>query len=340
MILVTGGAGYVGSVLVNELLNKGEAVRIVDKLYFGDAHLKNIRNRLEIIQADIRNIDESVLDNINAVIHLAGLSNDPTAEYNPKANYEINTWATEKLAKLCKKKGIKRFIFASTCSIYDKGIYSQDILKDEKSEVSPRAAYAVSNYDAEQILLSLSDDNFCPVILRKGTVYGFSPRMRYDLVVNTFLKDAVTKGILTVFCGGEMWRPLVDVSDAARAFICCVEAPEEKVKGQIFNVVYKNYRVLELAHWVKEAIKNKIKMDIEVDYNYAKARSYRVAGDKIECVLGFKCIVPVKESVLNMYEKIYEYGYTDFLHPKYYNIQWMTLLDEMEKTIKQIGSVF
>jgi len=340
MILVTGGAGYLGCVLVRELLNKGEAVRVFDKLFFGDEGLDEVRDKIDLIQGDLRYFDEAILDGIDSVIHLAGLSNDPTAEYNPKANHEMNTVATESLAKTCKRRGVRRFVFASTCSIYDKGLYAEDFLLDETSEVAPRAAYAVSNYEAERILLAMADETFCPVILRKGTLYGFSPRMRYDLVVNTFVKDALMNGALKVFCGGEMWRPLVDVTDAAKAYICCVEAPEHKVRGQVFNLVYKNYRILELAHWVREAFKPIRTLEIEVDYSHYRARSYRVSGQKIETVLGFKPTVAVKESVERMVQTIQRHGYTDFLNPKYYNIQWLTLLCEMEATLKRIGSVF
>lgn len=340
MILVTGGAGYIGSVLVRELLAKGETVRVFDKLYFGNTGLREVADRIDLVQGDLRSITADVLDGIDAVIHLGGLSNDPTAEFNPRANYEMNTVATERLARLCKERGIRRFTFASTCSIYDRGLFAEDIIQDEESEVSPRAAYAVSNYQAERILLDLADEAFCPVLLRQGTVYGFSPRMRYDLVVNTFVKDAFMKGVLTVNCGGEMWRPLVDVSDVAKAHICCVEAPEDRVHGQVFNISFKNYRVLELAHWVKEALKGQLDIDIQVDYSHFKTRSYRVSTRKAETVLGFKPAMPVKESVQHMVECIQQTKMTDFLNPRYYNIEWMMLLDEMEKTLTRIGSVF
>src|SRR3990172_3479517 len=340
MILVTGGAGYVGCILVRELLSKGETVRVFDRLFFGEDGLQEVRDKVELIEGDLRYFDEAILDGIDSVIHLAGLSNDPTAEFNPKANHEMNTVATDVLANACKRRGIKRFVFASTCSIYDKGLYAEDRLLDEESDVSPRAAYAVSNHEAERALLAMADDRFCPVILRKGTLYGFSPRMRYDLVVNTFVKDACMNGVLRVFCGGEMWRPLVDVTDAAKAYICCVEAPEHKVRGQVFNLVYKNYRILELAHWVREAFKPIRTLEIEVDYSHYRARSYRVSGQKIETVLGFKPTVAVKESVERMVQTIQRSGHMDFLNPRYYNIQWLTLLCEMEATLKRIGSVF
>ncbi len=340
MILVTGGAGYIGSVLVEELLAKGETVRVFDKLFFGDESLSGVRDRIDLVQGDVRAIDEEAFAGVDAVIHLAGLSNDPTAEYNPRANYEMNTIATERLAKMCKKLGVRRFTFASTCSIYDKGLFAEDVLLDETAEVSPRAAYAVSNYDAERILLQLADENFCPVILRQGTVYGYSPRMRYDLVVNTFLKDAFSKGSLTVFGGGEMWRPLVDVLDVAKAHICAVEAPDDKVHGEIFNLSNKNYRILELAHWVREALSETKQVDIEVDYSPMKGRSYRVSTRKIESQLGFRAGMSVKDSVSNMVKRVEADSKTDFLNPVYYNIQWMTMLDRMEKTVREIGSVF
>jgi nucleoside-diphosphate-sugar epimerase len=340
MILVTGGAGYIGCIAVRQLLDKGEAVRVYDKLYFGDEGLAEVRDKIELVQGDIRSFDPAVLDGCDAVLHLAGLSNDPTAEFNPKANEEINTHGTEVVATACKAAGIKRFINASTCSIYDLGFYAPDFLRDEESEVKPRAAYAVSNYEAERILLAMADDRFCPVILRQGTVYGWSPRMRYDLVVNTFMRDAIGKGSLTVHAGGEMWRPLVDVTDLCRVYIACVEAPDEKVHGKIFNVVGKNYRILELAHWVREALKPVKKVEIEVDYTTYKTRSYRVSGERIQSVLGVKPLVGVKESVEQMLRQVDEYKQMDLYNPRYYNIEWMTLLSDMESTLKRIGGVF
>jgi nucleoside-diphosphate-sugar epimerase len=340
MILVTGGAGYIGCIAVRQLLDKGEAVRVFDKLYFGDDGLAEVRDKIELVQGDIRTFDPAVLDGCDAVLHLAGLSNDPTAEFNPKANEEINTTGTRVVAEACKARGITRFVNASTCSIYDLGFYAPDFLRDEDSEVRPRAAYAVSNHEAERILLDMADGRFCPVILRQGTVYGWSPRMRYDLVVNTFVRDAIAKGVLTVHCGGEMWRPLVDVTDLCRVYIACVEAPDDTVHGKIFNVVGKNYRILELAHWVREALKPVKKVEIEVDYTTYKTRSYRVSGERIQTVLGVKPLVGVKDSVEHMLRKIDEHNQMDLYNPRYYNIEWMTLLSDMEQTLKRIGGVF
>ncbi len=187
----------------------------------------------------------------------------------------------------------------------------------------------------------MADRDFCPVILRKGTIYGFSPRMRYDLVVNTFVKDALSKGVLTLHYGGEMWRPLVDIRDAARAYIACLEAEEEKVRGEIFNVSFQNVRISELALRVREALRQEgIEVDIRPDYGYKGVRSYRVSAHKIEQVLGVRPKVSIEESVVDMVEKIRRYGYIDFDNPRYYNIRWMRLLEEAREVILVTGSVF
>src|SRR5207247_7475355 len=164
------------------------ACSVCEKRYFSDEGLAEVADKIDLVQGDLRTLGGAVLDGCNAVIHLAGLSNDPTAEFNPKANADINTRGTEVLADACKRRGVKRFIFASTCSIYDLGFYAPDFMRDEDSEVRPRAAYAVSNYDAERILLKMADESFYHVILRQGTVYGLCQSMCYALVVNTIVR--------------------------------------------------------------------------------------------------------------------------------------------------------
>ncbi len=342
-ILLVGGAGYVGAVLAEELLERGYAVKILDRLYYGEDGLRDVRDRVELIVGDMRTVGPEVLEGVDAVVNLGGLSNDPTAEYNPQANYEMNTVATRKLAEFCKQQGVRRYVFASSCSIYDRGVGDdrKDILLDETAEVTPRAAYSRSKYEAERCLLELADQDFCPVILRKGTIYGFSPRMRYDLVVNTFVKDALSKGALALHYGGEMWRPLVDVRDVARAYIVCLEAEAEKVRGEIFNVSFQNVRISELALRVREALRQVgVQVDIRPDYSYKGVRSYRVSAQKIERVLGVHPKVTIEDSVVDMVEKIRRYGYTDFDNPRYYNIRWMRLLEEAHKVIRVTGSVF
>ncbi|MCA1554676.1 MAG: SDR family oxidoreductase, partial [Chloroflexi bacterium] len=272
-----------------------------------------------------------------------GLSNDPTAEYNPKANYEMNTTASVKLAELCARHGVRRYVYASSCSVYDNGVdvEEHDIVQDEDTPIRPRAAYSGSKFAAEGALLAMASPDFCPIVLRKGTVFGYSPRMRYDLVVNTFVKDALSKGVITVHFGGEMWRPLVDVRDAARAYIACLRAERSKVAGQIFNVSYRNFRISELALRVREALREcDVRCEICVDYGYKGVRSYRVSAKKIEHTLDFRPVVSVEESVRNMVEQIRQHGMTNYDDPKYYNIRWMRFLEDAQRIIGITGSVF
>ena len=342
-ILVVGGAGYVGSVLVRELLEKGYAIKVLDRMFFGDTGIQEVRDRIELIEDDIRLVDPSILDDVQGIINIGGLSNDPTAEYNPKANFEMNTVATENLAKMAKDKGIRRHVFASSCSVYyvSAGVDSEDVVLDETSSINPKAAYSKSKFEAEKRLIEMADEHFCPIILRKGTIFGFSPRMRYDLVVNTFVKDALSLKKLELHYGGEMWRPLVEVHDAARAYILALEAPEEKVRGEIFNIAAKNFRISELALKVYQILNDRGEnITIRSDYRYKGVRSYRVSTEKATDVLGFQPKITLEESILNMLDQIKAYGYTDFDHPRYYNIRWMRLLEETQQIIQKTNSIF
>ena len=342
-VLITGGGGYIGVILVEELLAKGYHVKVLDSLLWGEEVLSHVKEKIEIVPMDIRQVSSSVLDGVTAVIHQAGFSNDPMANYNPEGNFAVNTTATIEFAQLCKKHGIKRFTFASSASIYDRGfLASDDVMQTETSVVEPKAAYSTSKFEAEKGLLAMADSEFCPVILRQGTVYGFSPRMRYDLVVNSMVKTALEKNKITVFCGGEQWRPLVDVRDVALAHIAAIEADHDKVCGQIFNVIYKNYRILELANWVQKVLREELQLnpEIEVDYSPRQDRSYRISGEKITQILGWAPTTSVEESIKQMVKKIKEYEYTDFSHPRYYNIEWMKTLTFVEKIINRSGKIF
>lgn len=343
-VLVTGGAGYLGSLIVEQLLDRGYAVKVYDKMYYGDEGIRAVRDRVEVIQEDLREFTPNVLQGVYAVIHQAGLSNDPTANFNPRANYSMNTVATEILAKACKEWGVERLTFASSGSLYDAGLTAEDILKDENTPINPLKPYSLSNFEAERILFHLRDAKFKPVCLRHATVYGYSPRMRFDLVVNTFIKDALTKGEITVHNGGEMWRPLVDASDVARAHIACIEAPVDKVDGQVFNLVYRNYRVLELAHFVVDRLKARGKhANIRVEYSDRPNRSYRIAGDKIRNMIGFEPKVSVQQAIDEVLEHILDKNgnlIANITHPRHYNIEWMTMLHEAEDLIHRTGSVY
>lgn len=341
-ILISGGGGYIGVVLAEELINKGFAVTLLDSFYWGFEPIKHIRDKVTIVQKDIRDVTVKDFKDVFAVVHLAGFSNDPMAEFNPKANLDINTKATKSFAIAAKKAGVKRFTFGSSGSVYDKGLLGEDSLQDESAQLSPTAAYSYSKFKAEEELIKLADKNFCPVILRQGTVYGFSPRMRYDLVVNTMLKSALLNNKITVFCGGEQWRPLIDVRDVALAHIVAIQAPEEKVCGEIFNLIYKNYRILELAHWIQKVLREEkgLNPEIIVDYSPRRDRSYRISGEKIKRAVWWEPRISVEESIRNMVRKIDEYKYTDFAHPKYYNIEWMKLMYDVSTFIKKVKRVF
>ena len=342
-ILVVGGAGYLGCVLVEELLQRGYAVTVFDRLFFSDAGLQRVRDRVRLLPGDIRSMPPQVMEGASAIINLAGLSNDPTAEYNPEANHQMNTVATRALAELARSQGVNRYLFASSCSIYDVGVVDEerDVLLNEDAAVQPHAAYAVSKLAGEKELLALQDETFSPVILRMGTLFGFSPRMRYDLVVNTFVKDAFLKGRVNLHYGGQMWRPLVDVRDAARAYLVALEAPNSLVAGEIFNVVSENYRISELALRVREGLRAKgMDAEIQATFQYAGIRNYRVSGRKISARLNYKPVVAVEESVKDMVEKIREYGYTDFDNDRYYNIRWMKLLEHVKRLIDITGTIF
>ena len=340
MILITGGGGYIGAVAVQSFVRAGYRVRVLDKFLYGLDPLESVRRRIEIVEGDICAFDDSVLDGVTAIVHLAGLSNDPTAEFNPEASVRINAGGTRRIAEAAKRKGIARFLFASSCAIYDRGAVGEEAVHAEDEAVAPCAAYAKSKRAAEQVLLDLADAQFRPVILRQGTVYGWSPRMRYDLVVNTFVKSAFQTGKLTVFCGGEMWRPLVDVQDVAQCYLACVEADLDRIGGQIFNVAYGNVRVLDLAVGVRQALSGIVEAEIVIDRTVQPVRDYRVRTDKIERTLGFRPMVTVEASVRDMAARIRQGNCADFENPRYYNIRWMELLTAAEHIVRRTGGVF
>ena len=337
-VLVTGGAGYVGAVLVPMLLERGYRVRVLDRLYWGKGPIAPLLEEVELVHADVREITPAMLDGVDAVVHLAGLSNDPTAEWAPDANWQMNAVATERLADACLAAGVRRLTYGSSCSIYD-GL-SDGCVHDERADVRPRGAYSTSKFYGEEKLQERAGRDFCPVILRQGTVYGFSSRMRYDLVVNTFLKDALTKGRLLMHGGGWMWRPLVDVTDVARAHIAALEAPEGAVAGEVFNILNDNYQIRQLAMLVAGSAQLfGHPVALEEAPLPAFVRNYRCSSRKAEDVLGFRAEVAPLQSIAEMLERVRRDGYADFSHPRFYNIDWMTLLAEVQPNLAPFASV-
>lgn len=336
MILVTGGAGYVGSLLVQELLFMGESVRVLDTEWFGNPFQPHAR--LELIKADISDCEPSWLDNVDAVIHLAGLSNDPTADFAPQLSVESNVMATRRFAEAVAEKATReqreiRFLFASTCSVYYSPAVPADLNIERMTEdlpVAPTSNYSKTKRLAEIELLRVAERRpfFCPVIVRKGTIFGLSPRMRFDLVVNTFTMCAWRKRVVTVHGHGEAWRPLLHIRNAVDAYIYLLSAPVATVRCETFNLVHKNYRILELAHWVAEILEQHRGVAVQVKRDRTsinETRSYYVSGDKIIKLLGYRPQRGTAESILDMWDALErgEFGAEPENDPRYFNIQWL-----------------
>ena len=341
-VLVTGGGGYIGLELCRQLLERGDRVRVVDRFFFGagplDALAERSDGRLTAIAGDVRELDDAWLEGIDGVSHLAGLSNDPTAEYRPDANWEMNAIATERLAEACSRRGIAHFVFGSSASVYD-GIGPG--MFDELTPVQPRGAYSLSKKYGEDALLRLAGARFAPTILRQGTVYGWSARMRFDLVVNTFLKDAATAGKLYLHGGGWQWRPLVDVGDVARAHVAVLNAPPESVGGEIFNVMEENYQVRQLAMLVAGSLSLRGRQVTLEEAPLPKlVRDYRMSNLKLTQRLGFTPAVTVLESIDVMLQKLPLDDLAWLANPRWYNIAWMSVLEEVYASQRDFSSIY
>lgn len=341
-VLVTGGGGYIGLELCRRLLERGDTVRIVDRLFFGREPLDRLAEahpgRVEIVAGDVRDWQDAWLDGIDGVSHLAGLSNDPTAEYNPEANWQMNAVATERLGEACVRTGVRRLVFGSSASLYD-GIGPG--MFDEETPVEPRGAYSLSKRYAEEALLRIAGGGFAPTILRQGTVYGFSPRMRFDLVVNTFVRDAIVRQRLFLHGGGWQWRPLVDVSDVARAHLAVLDAPAASVGGEIFNVMQENYQVRQLAMLVAGSL---LLLGRTVRLEDAPlppiVRDYRMSNLKMTQRLGFTPAVTVLESIDDMLKRLAIDNIAWLTDPRHNNIAWMTLLEEVHAAQRPFATIY
>lgn len=319
VVLVTGGSGYIGSVLVPRLLNSGYQVRVLDAGYFGHESLNTVKNRIELVESDIRSCSEDVFQKVTSVVHLAGFSNDPTAEYNPTQNFSVNFDGTRRIATLAKNAGVKRFIFGSTCSVY----YSEqpdDSMRTESTLIYPKAPYSLSKHLAEQYLCAQRSDSFAPIILRKGTVYGLSPRMRYDLAVNTFVKNAYINKSLILHAGGWMWRPFVNIQDVAGAYEFLLRAPVEKTSGHTYNLVGFNTLIKDIATQIQSVAKQDFNVDLVLkSEETGPQRSYRVSGDKLG-EAGFSPEAHLATAVNEMWRML-QSGAHDLGEAKYYNIR-------------------
>jgi nucleoside-diphosphate-sugar epimerase len=307
-VLITGGSGYIGSVLANTLVKKKIPLRVIDIAPFPS---KFPNGQAEFILADIRDIPDSILSDISAIIHLAGKSNEILADQNAAETKAVNTDATFTLAKRAKRAEVRRFIFASSSSIYDLGIDKETGPKREIEKVSPTGMYSLSKYVAEKKLLLLPTNDFCVVILRKATVCGYSPNMRFDLVVNAMVKSVLEKGYIKVFCKGRQWRPLISVTDVAEAYYQALVAPLKKVNGQIFNIGFNNFKVIDIALLVQKTLQKHFAMQptIIFEQNNRSDRSYRITTKKAKDVLDFRACETIENAIVNLVKNLRQNGF-------------------------------
>jgi nucleoside-diphosphate-sugar epimerase len=299
-ILVTGADGYIGSLLAPLLLDRGHEVVGIDTGFYRNGWLYNGAKKVPLsISQDIRRVSEVDLQGFDAVAHLAELSNDPLGQLNPTLTYQINHLGTVNLAKKCKRVGIRRFVYTSSCSVYGMG---SDDYQTEESEPNPQTAYAECKVLVERDVSALAGDHFSPTFLRNATAYGPSPRMRFDLVLNNLAGLAWTIREIRMTSDGTPRRPLVHVLDICEAIACCLEAPRDMVHNQIFNVGDNtaNYQVKEIAQIVADILPG---CALTFGTNSGDNRSYRVAFDKIHLKLpGFRCRRNARMGAMQLFE--------------------------------------
>ncbi len=330
-VLVTGGAGYVGSVLVPKLLEKDYRVKALDLFLFGKGVLDPVKNHphLEQINGDIRDtaVLRKALTGCDAVIHLACISNDPSFELNPALSRSINYDAFEPLVRISKESGVGRFIYASTSSVY--GVSEAENVTEDHPLV-PLTDYNKYKGLCEPILLSHQSDDFTPVVIRPATVCGYSPRQRLDLTVNILTNHAVNTGRITIF-GGNQMRPNIHIGDMTDLYLMLLELPGRLIAGKIFNAGYENHTVEEIATMVKEVVQQKMPDRKQIDLVTTPSndnRSYHISSEKIKRELGFIPKRTIEDAVRDL---IHAFQAGKIPNPmtdnRYYNIKTMQALN-------------
>lgn len=301
-ILISGGAGYLGSVLSEMLLNQGYKIICLDRFFFGkkivDTHCKN--ENYSIVHKDARHADINDFKGVDIVVDLAGISNDPSCEIDPNFTKCMNYDAPTHIAKVAKAAGVSRYIMASSCSVYGASVGEQ---LTENSKKNPVSLYAKFKIKCEDEIIKLASDNFSVIFLRLGTLFGASYRMRFDLIVNLMTMHALTKKRVIIMGGGKQWRPLLHVRDAANAFIKLIEAPAEIVNKEVFNVgsSEQNYQVIQVANIIKQEIPD---TEIIIASDDPDKRNYNVSFDKIKKVLDYNTKYSVIDGVKEIKEAI------------------------------------
>jgi nucleoside-diphosphate-sugar epimerase len=316
-LLIAGGAGYLGSVLIPRLLDRGYQIDVVELFWFGN----QLPNQVGILNKDIFHLTVADLQTYDQVIFLAGLSNDPMAEYSPSKNFILNAAAPAYLGYIAKIAKVKRYIYASSCSVYG---YTENELYDETRPVGSSYPYGISKLQGEQAALQLTNDEFSVICLRKGTISGYSPRMRLDLIVNSMFKTAVRDGVITVN-NPSIWRPVLSIEDAATAYVRALEA-NAKISG-VFNLASGNYTVGEVADVVRNRIEERLNIRINLSIKHIQDfRNYKVNTDKAANVLSFHPTGSVKSIVDDLIANMDKFR--DWDNPLYSNIHTFKMLDE------------
>lgn len=298
-ILVTGNEGYIGSILVPMLQADGHRITGLDTGLFRECAIGPVARPEQTVRIDIRDVERRHVQGHDAVIHLAGLANDPLGDLDPPLTYAINHEAAVRLAEIAKQCGVNRFLYASSCSVY--GAAGDDFI-DETSEPRPVTPYARSKIMAERDIAALADDRFCPVFLRAATAYGLSPYLRFDLAVNNLVAWAHTTEVVFLKSDGRSWRPFVHIQDIAKAYQLLLSAPAHNVGGHAFNIgdTDENYRIHEVAKLVVECVEGsrvEYARDAETDL-----RSYRVRCERLPSVLPeFTCRFRVADGIAELY---------------------------------------
>jgi nucleoside-diphosphate-sugar epimerase len=321
-VLVIGGGGYIGSALVPKLLDAGYRVRVLDIMMFGNTALDGVANHpgLELVKEDFRQVDKLVqaLQGVESVVHLGAIVGDPACSLDEPLTIDVNLSSTKVIADLAKTHGVKRFIFASTCSVYGA---SPNIL-DERSEVKPLGIYGHTKYASEKVLLNMSGGQFAPTILRFATIYGLSGRTRFDLVVNLLTAKAKLDGEITVH-NGDQWRPFVHVEDAARAIQAVLEAPLATVANEVFNVGSneQNFTISQVGAMIHQQV---IAAKLITSQDDKDRRNYRVDFSKIRNLVNYQTTWTVEEGIQQVLEAIASGRVVDYRDPQYSNVAFLS----------------
>jgi nucleoside-diphosphate-sugar epimerase len=337
-VLVAGGAGYIGSVLVPLLLEHGHRVTVLDRFYFGDtlAHVAtSFGERLRVVRGDVRAFDRTILASVDAVVDLSGISNDPSCELEPGLTRSVNVDGAKRLAVAAREQGVRRYVFSSSCSVYGHG---EGLGLTESSSRRPVSLYAHAKADVEDFVLEMGracHGSIEVCVLRLATVFGLSPRMRFDLAINVMTKNAYVARRITVDGGGRQWRPFVHVRDVAGAFELALTSDASKVAGQVLNVGsdQNNVQILNLAFRVRDAVPE---TEVVLAPTDPDLRDYNVSFDKVHSVLAFRADKSVEDGIREVLHALRE-GVVDPDDRRWYTLRQYVFLRDAERAYRELA---